>query len=136
MKNSVLSTCGSLLLLLPFPLSLHAGFVKEWQLKETASAPVLVTGHILGVHRNERVPEDQLSWKAETWSMSADVEVLRSLTASGMPLPSHQIEVHFLSYGPRVKQFDNGHPPPLPDLQSGQIRIFPLRENRNPASEP
>ena len=68
------------------PLSLHAGFIKEWQFKETASAPVLVTGRIIGVHRNERVPEDQLSWKAETWSMTADVEVLRSFTASGMPL--------------------------------------------------
>ena len=136
MTNSVLSTCGSLLLLLPLPLSLHAGFIKEWQLKETASAPVLVTGRILGVHRNERVPEDQLSWKAETWSMTADVEVLRSFTASGMPLGSHQIQVHFLAYGPSVTQFVNGYPPPLPDIKSGEVRILPLRENSNPASEP
>lgn len=136
MRNSVLSTCGSLLLLLPLPLSLHAGFIKEWQLKETASAPVLVTGRILGVHRNERVPEDQLSWKAETWSMTADVEVLRSFTASGMPLASHQIQVHFLAYGPSVTMFVNGYPPPLPDIKSGEVRILPLRENTNPASEP
>jgi len=136
MKNSVLSTCGSLLLLLPLPLSLHAGFIKEWQLKETASAPVLVTGRILGVHRNGRVPEDQVSWKAETWSMTADVEVLRSFTASGMTLPSHHIEVHFRSYGPSVTQFVNGYPPPLPDIKSAEIRILPLRENNNPASEP
>jgi hypothetical protein len=40
----------------------------------------------VGVHRNESVPEDQLSWKAETWSMTADVEVLRSFTASGVPI--------------------------------------------------
>lgn len=136
MKNSVLSTCGSLLLLLPLPLSLHAGFIKEWQLKETASAPVLVTGRILGVHRNGRVPEDRVSWKAETWATTADVEVLRSFTASGMTVPSHQIEVHFLSYGPSVTQFVNGYPPPLPDIKSGEIRILPLRENSNPASEP
>jgi hypothetical protein len=136
MKNSVLSTCGSLLLLVPLPLSLHAGFIKEWQLKETASAPVLVTARILSVHRNERMPEGQVPWKAETWSMTADVEVLRSFTASGMPLPSRQIEVHFLSYGPSVTQFVNGYPPPLPDFRSGEVRILPLRENSNPASEP
>ena len=121
---------------LPLPLSLQAGFIKEWQLKETASAPVLVTGRILGVHRNERVPEDQLSWKAETWSMTADVEVLRYFTASGMPLASHQIQVHFLAYGPSVRGFVNGYPPPLPNLKSGEVRILPLRENSNPASEP
>src|SRR5665213_936515 len=100
MTNSVLSTCASLLLLLP--LSLPAGFIKEWQLKETASAPVLVTGRILGVHRNERGPEDQLPWKAETWSMTADVGVIRSFMASGMPLADHEIQVHFLAYGPSV----------------------------------
>jgi hypothetical protein len=135
MRNSVLSTCVRLLLLLP-PLSLHAGFVKEWQLKETASAPVLVTGRVLGVHRNERVPEDQVSWKAETWSMTADVEVLRFFTASGLPLPFDRIEVHFLSYGPSVTQFINGYPPALPNITPGEVRILPLRENSKPASEP
>jgi hypothetical protein len=101
-------------------------------LKETASAPVLVTGRILGVHRNERVAED----KAETWSMTADVEVLRSFTASGMPLASRQIQVHFLAYGPNVTTFINGYPPPLPEIKSSEVRILPLRENTNPASEP
>lgn len=133
MTHSVLSTCAGLLLLLP--LSLHAGFIKEWQLAETASAPVLVTGRILGVHRNERVPEDQLGWKAETWSMTADVEVLRSFTASGTPLAAQRIQVHFLAYGPSVTRFINGYPPPLPDIRSGEVRILPLRENTNPASE-
>jgi hypothetical protein len=138
MKNSVLSTCGSLLLLLP--LSLHAGFLKEWQVKETASAPVLVAGRILAVHRNERVPDDQLSWKAETWSMMADVEVLRafntSATASQMPLVSQQIRVHFLAYGPSLTAFVCCSPTPLPNIPPGEIRILPLQENSNPASEP
>lgn len=133
MKNSVLSTCGSLLLL---PLGLHAGFIKEWQLKETASAPVLVTGRILGVHRNGRVPQNQVSWKAETWAATADVEVLRFFTASGITVLSHRIEVRFLSYGASVTQFVNGYPPPLPEIKSGEIRILPLRENGNPASAP
>jgi hypothetical protein len=136
MKNSVLPACGSLLLLLPLPLSLHAGFLKEWQLKETASASVLVTGRIAAMHRNERVPEDQLSWKAETWSMTADVEVLRSFTASQMPLASHQIQVHFLAYGPSVTMFVCCSPPPLPNIQPGETVILPLQENTSPASEP
>jgi len=126
--------CCALSLLLS--LGLHAGFIKEWQLKETASAPVLVAGRILDVHRNERVPEDRLSWKAETWSMTADVEVLRSFTASGMPLGSYRIQVHFLAYGPSVTSFVNFYPPPLPYIESGDVRILPLRENSNPASEP
>lgn len=132
MRSSVLSTCGSLLLL---PLSLQAGFIKEWQLKETASAPVLVTGRILSVHRNGRVPQDQVSWNAETWSMTAGVEVLRSFTSPGLTVPSHQIEVHFLSYGPSVTMFVNGNPPPLPNLKPDEIRILPLRENSNPGSQ-
>ena len=32
--------------------------------------------------------------------------------------------------------FVNGYPPPLPGIKSGQVRILPLRENTNPASEP
>jgi hypothetical protein len=117
------------------PLGLQAGFMKQWQLKETASAPVLVTGRVLAVHKNKRVSQDQLSWKAETWSMTADVEVLRFFTASGLLVNSHQIEVHFLSYGSSVTMFVNGTPPPLPHLTPGEVCILPLRENSNPASE-
>lgn len=135
-ENSILSPCGSLLLLLPLPLSLHAGFIKQWQLKETASTPVLVIGHILGVHRDQRVPEDQLSWKAETWSMTADVAVLRSFTDSGLPLSCHKIQVHFLAYGPSVTMFINGYPPPLPVIKLDDIRILPLQNNSNPSSGP
>lgn len=135
MKSSVLSKSGRPLLLL-LALGLQAGFLREWQLKETASAPVLVIGRILGVHRNERVPEDQLSWKAETWAMTADVEVLRYFSASRAPLISRRIEVRFLSYGPGVTMFINGNPPPLPEIKPDQIRILPLRENRKPTFEP
>ncbi len=125
---------ASLLLLLP--LSLQAGFVKEWQWTETASAPVLVTGRILGVHRTGRVPEGRLPWKAETWATIADVEVLRSFTAPGITAPAHRIEVYFLSYAFSGTVFINGYPPPLPDITPGGIRILPLRQNLDPASEP
>jgi hypothetical protein len=135
MRNSVRSTSASLVLLLQLPLSVHAGLIKEWQFQETATAPVLVTARVRGVHRNQRVPQGQLSWKAETWSMTADLEVLRAFTASGVPLQSHQIELHFLSYGPSVTQFVNGYPPPLPDLKSGEIRILSLKENPTPGPE-
>lgn len=134
MKNSVLSICGSLFLLLPLPLSVQAGFLKEWQVKETASAPILVTGRVLAVHSNERVPEGRLSWKDETWSMTADVEVLRSFPSTGTPLP-HQIQVHFLALGPSVTAIMCCSPPPLPNIKPGDISILPLRENNNPGSQ-
>jgi hypothetical protein len=136
MKNSVLGICGSVFLILLLPPGLHAGLVKQWQISEIAAAPVLVTGRILSVHRNERVPEDRLPWKAETWAMTADVEVLRWFTASGMPLSPQQIEVRFYAYGPNVTQFTAGDPPELPNLKSGDVRILPLRENSQPVSEP
>ena len=134
MRNSALPVCCGALLLLPFPLPLHAGFVKQWQLKEIASAPVLVTGRVIAVRTNGRVPEGEVSWKAETLAMTADVEVLRAFTASGMPLPVH-IAVRFYTYGPSVKMFVNGYPPALADFKPGDTRILPLRENFQPDSE-
>src|SRR5271169_4117832 len=75
-----------LLLLAAMPLVLQAGFVKVWQLQETAAAPVLVVGRVLGVRKVERLPEGSLPWKAETWAMTAEIEVLRSYTNAGEPL--------------------------------------------------
>ena len=95
---------------LPFPV--QAGSVKIWWLKETASAPVLVVGRVIAVHKNERVPENRLSWKAETWSITADIEVLRSYTASGELLALNRLQVDFLAYGPSVTMFINMYPPP------------------------
>jgi hypothetical protein len=43
----------------------------------------LVVGRVIGVQKEERVPEASLSWKAETWAMTAEVEVLRSYIGSG-----------------------------------------------------
>ena len=111
MNRSLRSLCGCLLALAP---SLHAGFLKEWQVNETASAPVLVTGRITAVHRNERVPDDRLSWKAETWSMTADVEVLRSFPEPRPPPAGRRIEVEYLAYGPSLTSMVCCSPPPLP----------------------
>jgi hypothetical protein len=63
MNRFLRSICGGLLLVLA--ASVHAGFLKEWQVKETASAPLLAAGRIIAVRWNERVPDDRLSWKAE-----------------------------------------------------------------------
>jgi hypothetical protein len=104
-------------------------------LKETASAPILVTGRILDVHKNARVPDDQLSWKAETWSMTADVEVLRSFTAS-KPLTTHRIEVQFLAYGPSLTGMICCSPPPLPDIHPGEIRILAISASSDSSSQP
>jgi hypothetical protein len=140
MKCGLLNHNGNrftpLLVLFGLPFSIQAGFIKVWQLKETASAPVLVTGRVLAVHKNELAPEGSLPWKAETWSMTADIEVLRSYTASAKPLAAMTLRVRFLAYGPSVTTFMNGSPPPLPHIERDEVRIFPLQENDDPASDP
>jgi hypothetical protein len=118
------------------PLCVDAGFIKVWQINETASAPVLAVGRIVDVRKGELVPEGTLPWKAETLVMTAEIQVLRSYSHSGEPLTVDRIQVHYLAYGPSVTQFTNGYPPPLPQFEPGQVRILPLKENKNPASEP
>jgi hypothetical protein len=122
-------------LLVCMALGVEAGFMKVWQLKETAAAPVLVVGRVIGVQKEERVPEGSLSWKAETWAMTAEVQVLRSYTGPGEIVAPDRLRTHFLAYGPSVTHFINGTPPPLPNLEPGQVLILPLQENQNPASE-
>jgi hypothetical protein len=124
-----------LLLLVSTPAGLEAGFVKVWELKEIASAPVLVVGRIVAVHKGDPVPQESLPWKAETLAMIADVEVLRSWSGSPEPLSVDRIRVHYLAYGPSVTQFVNGYPPALPVFEPGQVRILPLKDNKNPVSD-
>ncbi len=126
---------GQFLLLMGMPIAVQAGFIKIWQLKETATAPVLVVGRVLAVNRIERVPEESLPWKAETWAMTAEIQVLRSYTGSGKVLTSDRLQVHFLAYGPRNTVSVNGNPPPLPNFELGKVLALPLQENQSPGSE-
>ena len=123
------------MLLLLAPGGVRAGFIKVWQLKETAEAAALVVGRVVNVQKIERVADGSLAWKAETRSMTAEFQVLRSYTASGEPFTPNRIKVHFLAYGPSVTQFNNGYPPPLPNIETGRVLILPLKENEHPASE-
>jgi hypothetical protein len=124
-----------LLALAAIPAAVEAGSIRFWQLKETAAAPVLVVGRVLSVQKGERVPDGLVSWKAETLAMTAEIQVLRSYRGSGEGVVPDRLNVHFLAYGPSVTQFVNGYPPPLPRIESGQVLILPLQENRNPASD-
>jgi hypothetical protein len=114
---------------------LQAGFMKIWQFEETAAAPVLVVGRVLAIQKGERVPESPQRGKAETRSMTAEIQVLRSHSLDGETLAVEKLKVHFLAYGPTVTQFDSGYPPPLPAIKPGQVLILPLKENKNPESE-
>src|ERR1039458_9874764 len=105
----------TVLLLLVMPVGVLAGFVKVWQLQETAAAPVLVVGRVLGVQKVERLPQGSLPWKNETWAMTADVQVLRFFTNSGDPHAVNRLNVHFLAYGPSLTTVVNGYPPALPN---------------------
>ena len=124
-----------LALVLGMPVGVEAGFIKTWQLKETAAAPVLVVGRVLDVQKGERVPEASLPWKAETLAMTAEIQALRAYSVSGKPVAGDRLHVGFLAYGPSVTQFTNGYPPPLPNIKPGQVLILPLQENKSPASE-
>src|ERR1700733_5971088 len=112
----------AILLLVPtaIPAGAEAGFIKFWQLKETAAAPVLVVGRVLSVQKGERVPDGTLAWKAETLEMTAEIQVLRSYLSSEEAVLPDRISVHFLAYGPSVNLFVNGYPPPLPRFESGK----------------
>jgi hypothetical protein len=65
---------------------LQAGFIKIWQFEETAAAPVLVVGRVLAIQKGERLPESSQRGKAETRSMTAEIQVLRSHTLDEEPL--------------------------------------------------
>jgi hypothetical protein len=124
-----------ILMMLLGPAGVQAGFIKFWQLKETAAAPMLVVGRILSVQKGERVPDGSLPWNAETLAMTAEVQVLRSYPVSEEHVLPDRLQVHFLAYGLSVTSNINGYPPPLPNVTDGQVLILPLQENKNPASD-
>jgi hypothetical protein len=124
-----------ILMLLLAPAGVQAGFIKVWQLNETAAAPLLVVGRVLSVQKGERVPDGSLPWNAETLAMTAEVQVLRSYPVSEERALPDRLHVHFLAYGPSISMFINGYPPPLPNITDGQVLILPLQENKNPASD-
>jgi hypothetical protein len=121
-----------LLVFAALPHRAEAGFVKTWQLKEAAAAPVLVVGEVVSVQKGERAADGTLPWAAETLSMTAEIRVIRFFPDTAELIAGERIPVHFLAYGPSVTMFVNGYPPPLPRFESGQILIIPLRENRHP----
>ena len=109
----------------------QAGPIKIWKLDEIAAAPVLVVARVINVQKDALVADGLLPWKAETWTMTANIEVLRSYTASGSSISSNRLRVKFLEYGGNIASM-NGFPPPLAHLESGQIAILPLQMNKNP----
>ena len=125
-----------LVVLAAMPASVEAGFIKFWQLKEGSAAPVLVVGRVLSVQKGEPVPEGSVPWKAETLTMTAEIQVLRSYPDSMEPAVPERIRVRFFAYGSSVTQFMNGYPPPLPSLEPGRVLILPLQENKHPSLEP
>jgi hypothetical protein len=124
-------------MLLPvfLPAYANAGSVKIAYLRDTEQAPILVVGRIAAIHKGERIPENVLAWRAETWTMTAELAILRSYSfaESAKPAPGSRINVSFLAYGPKLFSI-NGSPPPLPNFQSGQVLIFPLQPRPYPNS--
>lgn len=112
-------------------IPLHSGFIKIWQLNETETAPVLVTGQVISVHEGARAAKESAAWNHETWQMTAGIRVLRSYSRSGRPFPIDQLQLSFYAYGSPLRF--NGSPP-LPRVEAGETIILPLRENDDPSS--
>jgi hypothetical protein len=108
--------------LLATPFTAQASAVKMWRVKETAAAPLIVTGRVVSLETYER------------GEMTADVEVLRAFPDSDRQLVGSRLRIRHLTYGPGVSRAGNGSP--LPVFEPGQVMIFPLQANDNPLSEP
>ncbi|QOY88769.1 hypothetical protein [Paludibaculum fermentans] len=118
------------------PLVLPAKILFPWQLEDAEKAPVLVTGRVMAVLKGERLPTSATGWSDETWSRIAEIEVLRRFPDSEEGRSLGRMRVRFLAYSPAVHFRSIGSPPPLPDIQAGQVLILPLHDNRNQADEP
>jgi hypothetical protein len=124
-----------LLLAASFTPLLLGGPIKEWSISEVERAPVLIVGRVGSVRRDFQVSPNSLSWKAETWAMTTDVEIIRSYSSSGRaPKPGSSIAVRFFAYGPSQTLFGNG-PPPLVSLKPGEVLLIPLQANEPPTKD-
>jgi len=126
------SLCALLASFVAGVIPLDGGFLKVWQLAETETAPVLVTGQVLAVHKGERAQKESAVWTHEAFEMTADVRILRSFVRSGKPLPPGQIQVTFFEYWPPLRMFVCCTPPPLAHLKVGETALLPLKENDDP----
>jgi hypothetical protein len=117
-----------------FSQNAQAGKITVWHLEETAKAPVLAVGRVITLQRGEIVPDSSVPWHKETSAMTASIEILRSYADSGQrkPAAGDRIRLAFLAFGPHVNSFISGDPS-LPSFRRGDVLIFPLRRNENPA---
>ena len=120
------------LALLTATIPVQAGFLKIWQLNETETAPVLVTGQVLAIHKGARAAKQSAAWTHDAFEMAADIRTQRSYTRSGQPLPAGQIQVSFFEYSPPLQQMVCCTPPPLAHLEVGETALLPLKENADP----
>ena len=120
------------------PACLPGGVVRQWPIGVVERAPVLLVGRVESVRKEFRVSDGSMAWKAETWAMTAEVNVLRSYSQmhSNLPTTGQTINVRFFAYGPSVTFFINGTPPPLATIGVHQALILPLSAKEQPTSQP
>lgn len=117
---------AALLLLASFPPAIQARPMALRSLQQPASAPVLVTGRVTGIADIGPEPDESKKWRYEIRVMAAQVEVLRTYTASPTPVPA-RIQVRFLAFGPSVTAVTSG--PMLPNIKTGSTFTFPLKQH-------
>jgi hypothetical protein len=134
MADSYIARLLILAAILCTPVHAAARPEHPWQLDELAKAPALVVGRILAVQKGGLTRDKAFWWSSESRDMNADIRVLRAHTASGAPLPFDTIKVHFLGCNEGSTSAEPG--PLLPEIKPGEVQVLPLRENKNPASQP
>jgi hypothetical protein len=114
------------------PCQAVAGPSHAWQLDELAAAHVLVVGRILQFQKGGPTQAIPSWWSSESWSMIADVRVLRSFGASGARFPFDRFRL--VSWACCKTPIVSG--PSFPTFEPGQVYILALRENKDPVSQP
>lgn len=105
-----------------------------WTLKEIADAPVLVTGRVVSLDR-ENGPHftGDPKQSAPPQRMTAEVEVLRFTQQAAGAAPARRLKVRFTGRDGPDFSFC---PHELPELEPGQVLLLPLRGNLEGSSEP
>jgi hypothetical protein len=110
-----------------------APLIKQWQLEETATAPVLAVCQVDGVANDGLVPAGVLKWQIPTDYAFAELRVLRSFRQTGniSPRQGDRIRLQFYTYHERNAMRTGS--PIFPWFKKGDILVVPLQQNSTPS---
>jgi hypothetical protein len=113
-----------------------APLIKQWQLEETATAPVLAVCQVDEVAKDGRVPAGVLKWLVPTVYAFAELKVLRSFRQADniTPKQGDRIRLQFYTYSEKTALVTGS--PIWPWFKKGDIVVVPLQRNPTPSRLP